>query len=312
MVWFKVDDGFYSSRKVLSIPRPQRLAAVGLWTLAGNWSGRELTDGIVPAYVLTELGSTPRLRRALVEARLWLDRGSAGIEVANWAEYQPTRADVEGERAKAAERQQKWRDKRRADTRDNTVSNAVTNTVSNGGSNSAPTRPDPTRIEGSKDPSSSEIADATVRPDVERLLGILETAIVANGSKKPSRSKRSRDAIRLLLDRDGKTVDQVERAIRFSQDDEFWRGVILSAANLRENYDKLRLAAARSTTRAGTAAIAPVDDVRDGFLFVGGVPAISGPPRADGVKYMTADERRAWLEARDAKSRERFAEVRGA
>ena len=40
MVWFKVDDGFYSSQKVLSMPRSCRLAAVGLWTMAGNWSGR--------------------------------------------------------------------------------------------------------------------------------------------------------------------------------------------------------------------------------------------------------------------------------
>ena len=29
MAWFKVDDGFYTSHKVLSIPREDRLAAVG-------------------------------------------------------------------------------------------------------------------------------------------------------------------------------------------------------------------------------------------------------------------------------------------
>ena len=69
MVWFKVDDGFYSSRKVLSIPRRHRLAAVGLWAMAGNWSARELTDGKVPTYVLDELGATETLIRALVEAR---------------------------------------------------------------------------------------------------------------------------------------------------------------------------------------------------------------------------------------------------
>ena len=36
MVWFKVDDGFYSSSKVLSIPRTSRLAAVGLWLRVGD------------------------------------------------------------------------------------------------------------------------------------------------------------------------------------------------------------------------------------------------------------------------------------
>lgn len=145
MVWFKVDDGFYTSRKVLSIPRTQRLAAVGLWTMAGNWSARELTDGKVPDYVLAEIGATPRLRQALIEARLWLDRGSAGVEFHSWSDYQPTREEVEAERAKAAERQRRWREKKHAETSDHTVSNGVTNTVTNGVSNGAPTRPDPTR-----------------------------------------------------------------------------------------------------------------------------------------------------------------------
>ena len=158
MVWFKVDDGFYSSRKVLSIPRPQRVAAVGLWTLAGNWSGRELTDGRVDNYVLAELGATPRLRRALVEARLWLDHGPAGVEFHDWAKYQPTREQVEEERAKAAARQAKWRDRHSVKTDDEHVSNGVTDTVTNGGSNDAPTRPDPTRP---NTPSSTKKGAAT-------------------------------------------------------------------------------------------------------------------------------------------------------
>jgi hypothetical protein len=156
MVWFKVDDGFYSSKKVLSIPRTHRLAAVGLWTMAGNWSGRELTDGRVPEYVLAELGSTPRLRQALTEARLWLDRGSAGIEFHAWVDYQPTRAEVEAERAKTAERQRRWRTKQSMDTRDESVSNAVTHTVTDTVTNGAPTRPDPTRpIDASKEASKT-------------------------------------------------------------------------------------------------------------------------------------------------------------
>lgn len=153
MSWFKVDDGFYSSQKVLSIPRSCRLAAVGLWTMAGNWSGRELTDGRVPNYVLAELGATPRLRRALVEARLWLDHGSAGIEFKNWTQFQPTRDQVEAERRKAADRQAKWRARQGGETGDNGVSHGVSNGVTNGVSNGAPTRPDPTIT------TSSEVVD---------------------------------------------------------------------------------------------------------------------------------------------------------
>lgn len=96
---------------------------------------------------------------------------------------------------------------------------------------------------------SSEVAVATIRPDVERLLDLLDEEIARNGGKKPTRSKKNIDAARLLLDRDGRTVEQVEAAIRWCQADEFWRSNILSMSKLREKYDQLRLAAARSSRR---------------------------------------------------------------
>jgi hypothetical protein len=52
--------------------------------------------------------------------------------------------------------------------------------------------------------------------------------------------------MRLLLDLDGRTFEQVEAAIVWSQNDEFWRTNILSASKLRSKYDQLRLAAMRS------------------------------------------------------------------
>lgn len=99
--------------------------------------------------------------------------------------------------------------------------------------------------------ASSEVAVATTRPEYEALLDLLDELIIANGSKKPSRTKRSRDAIRLLIEKDGRTVEQVERAIRWCQADEFWRGNILSASKLREQYDRLRLAAERERGQTG-------------------------------------------------------------
>lgn len=71
MSWFKVDDGFHSSRKVLSIPKRARFAAVGLWTVAGAWSVQQDTWGTIPRYVLGELGGTPALAGSLVDAGLW-------------------------------------------------------------------------------------------------------------------------------------------------------------------------------------------------------------------------------------------------
>ena len=93
--------------------------------------------------------------------------------------------------------------------------------------------------------TSSEAAIAPVRDDVTRILDILDDEIVRNGSKRPSRTKANIDAARLLIDKDGRTVDQIERAIRWCQADTFWRSNILSMVKLREKYDQLRLAAQR-------------------------------------------------------------------
>jgi hypothetical protein len=56
-----------------------------------------------------------------------------------------------------------------------------------------------------------------------------------------------------MLDRDERTEDDVHGAIDWCQNDEFWRGNVLSVPKLREKYDQLRLQAQRQqrpTTRA--------------------------------------------------------------
>lgn len=165
MVWFKIDDKFHTSSKVLSIPRSHRLAAIGLWSLAGTWAAQNLTDGRVPQYVLAELGATPRLRQALVEARLWLDHGPAGVEFRSWVEYQPTRDHVEAERAKAAERQRKARERRDVSRRDTTVTHGVTSgEVTDLSHDPDPTRPDPTK----NSTSSDRAAAAANTPEPKR------------------------------------------------------------------------------------------------------------------------------------------------
>lgn len=99
--------------------------------------------------------------------------------------------------------------------------------------------------EGHSD-SSSEGAVAPIRDDVNRILDLLDEEIVRNGSKRPSRTKANIDAARLLIDKDGRSVEQIERAIRWCQADPFWRSNILSMVKLREKYDQLRLAAQRA------------------------------------------------------------------
>lgn len=95
---------------------------------------------------------------------------------------------------------------------------------------------------------------AGVREDVEALLGELESLIEANGNRAPKRNKQARDAMRLLLDRDGYTQEQVSFIIRWSQASNFWQANILSAAKLREKFGQLVAQARRDSRRKPTRA----------------------------------------------------------
>ena len=151
MAWFKVDDKLHSAPKLLSIPRKYRLACLGLWTLAGSWSADQLTDGMIPDYMVEEWGGTKILVDWLVKADLW-QKVEDGTQFKNWDEYQPTKSDVEAEREKNREKLRKWRER-------NKGTDGVVTGLQDGPkpvSNPAPdpTRPDPTNKEEAKASSS--------------------------------------------------------------------------------------------------------------------------------------------------------------
>ncbi len=93
MAWFKVDDGFYSSRKVLSIPRDERLGCMGVWVIAGAWASKEMTNGRVPLPVLFEFGANLNQIERLVSSGLW-KRGDGIVEFHDWLEYQPAKEEL--------------------------------------------------------------------------------------------------------------------------------------------------------------------------------------------------------------------------
>lgn len=110
MTWFKVDDGFYSHAKVLSIPRSLRTEALGTWVLCGTWAADKLTDGHVPIHMVEELGGTIAGAEALTEVRLWRRIRTEFVFV-NWDEWQYTREEVEGNRKRERERKAEARRK---------------------------------------------------------------------------------------------------------------------------------------------------------------------------------------------------------
>lgn len=132
MSWFRVDDSFTDHPKVRSIPRADRKAAVGLWTLAGSYAARQLTDGFIFTDDVIDLGCAPKDAAALVKSGLWHARGHDCGRCApvpqgqylfhDWLMYQRSRAWVLAEREKAAERQRIAREKAKSQ-RDSGVTN---------------------------------------------------------------------------------------------------------------------------------------------------------------------------------------------
>lgn len=121
--------------------------------------------------------------------------------------------------------------------------------------------------------------EAPVRDDVERLCSHLAARIVANGSKPPRITKTWRQAARLLMDADGRTEDQVMRAIDWCQADPFWKSNVLSMPTLRAKYDTLRLRAStqgssgkstarqrEDTTMAAWGGVQTPDEAMDLFM----------------------------------------------
>lgn len=109
MPWFKVDDALAFHIKALSAGNQ----ALGLWVRAGSWSMQQLSDGFVPAPMVTALGGGHKDAKALVHAGLW-HQVDGGFQFHDWEEYQPTREQVEAERAAAAERMRQVRSGKRS------------------------------------------------------------------------------------------------------------------------------------------------------------------------------------------------------
>jgi hypothetical protein len=138
VTWFKVDDGLHSHPKWRAATKGAR----SLWTTAGSWSADNLTDGVVPDYMLSVLDGTLKEAAELVRVGLWeVIKGGWVFHQWNEEGRQPTRESVERERAAAKERQRRARDKARESRRDD----GVTDADSHGPPD--PTRPDPTRNE---------------------------------------------------------------------------------------------------------------------------------------------------------------------
>ena len=106
-----------------------------------------------------------------------------------------------------------------------------------------------------KESQPNEESDYSI--EIITLCNLLADLMVANGTKRPTISGKWLSDMDKLNRLDEKTFQQIEAAIRWSQNDSFWSSNIHSPAALRKQYDKMRLQAQRSKASKG------VDVVRD-------------------------------------------------
>lgn len=109
MTWYKVDDKLHSHKKAIKAGE-----AMALWVMAGSWAADQLSDGFVPDYVVLRM--FPEHGEAwaerLVSVGLWVPAqhdGDDGWEFHQWADHQPTRAEVESKRESERDRKRRQR-----------------------------------------------------------------------------------------------------------------------------------------------------------------------------------------------------------
>ncbi|WP_329423010.1 hypothetical protein [Streptomyces sp. NBC_01268] len=243
---------FFTSLTIADLSIEQRLTFIGLWTHCDDL-GRAVDDARLIKAALWPLDDRTAADvetdlAALSESSLILRytvTGKRYLAVSGWKEHQrinrpsasrlpapdqgestpeppPTRGDEGSEQAHAHLSEDSPQERNREQGREEGTGNGTSSAL-------APRDPDP----------------SPAREDVERLCEHLADRIVQNGSKRPTITKAWRDAARLMLDKDGRTEEQVHGAIDWCQDSDFWRSNVLSMAKLRDKYDTLRLQASR-------------------------------------------------------------------
>lgn len=241
----------------------QHHSALGLHLLGLSFAQR--TGGFVSHEFVTEKLPAMRERTLAVAALVAVAPGEAhpmweavegGWRIHNFAKHAEFRTEEE-ERALRATRkaagakgaQARWQGATTVDTKLPSTRMAS----QNGLLDFAITDKEEVVVVVEVEPQNSQTSSSSnmAKPEHLALSRRLAAAILANDSKAPvaPTSIKWLNASRLLLERDGRTVEEVEAVIDWCQADEFWRSNILSMPTLRRQFTQLR-ARMTSTPRA--------------------------------------------------------------
>ena len=143
MSWARLDDGWWSHPKVLRAGN----AAAGAYARMLSYCAQHLTDGRLDRTTALSIAGRDKVLSVLIQVALLDEIDAETVAIHGYLERNPSRADVERERAANRERQRRFAENSHAKRAANAVSNAspnsVSNTVANTVTNGAPSHPIP-------------------------------------------------------------------------------------------------------------------------------------------------------------------------
>lgn len=236
---------FFKSERIESFSSDTvRLLFIGLWTYVDDY-GRGRDDArLVKAelFPLREDMTTGAVEKILVELAdhgvvfRYQVSGKRYLHVTNWAEHQrvsrPTESRFpnpeDGEKQPSEQPKEKYIEESMENIEESEISIEASCQE---------------REQGNGKGIRKREEEVEASDEARRLSDLLADLIAENGSLRPNVTDRWITAIRLMITKDSRTPEQIENAIRWSQNSEFWRTNILSTPKLREKYDQLRLQA---------------------------------------------------------------------
>ena len=215
VTWSKLDHGFPDHPKVMALSD----FSFRIHIKAMCYAGRYLTDGFIPDGVYREWEKKRGARRIyptdeLVSAGLW-DEEEGGFRIHDYLEHQSSKEEVEAEKQRNRDRVKAHREK----------SNKPENYLAESG------------------------LDEVTKAEVIKLANQLADWMVKNKLDRPTITKTWLKDIERMIAIDGKSVEQISKAIDYAQSSAFWCTNILSPRKLREKYSVLQAQAIKGNPK---------------------------------------------------------------
>ena len=235
MTWVKVYNSMPWHPKILTVgPKGGWLFVCGLC-----YSNAHLTDGFVPRNALVMNAVAPGLRRpeniaaTLVDAGLWHEV-ERGWRINDYAEHQRKADEIRERRERDRQRKALVRKDSASCPRGQTADSAGTPERVHGDRSRSRSR---TEVEKQH---TSDAGGADTNPYDDHLCAVLLGLAAQRNPKFKVRSRsRWMTDMRLLREVDDNTPEDIERAIKWVFQHDFWGGVIQSPGNLRQHFPRI-------------------------------------------------------------------------